>query len=67
MLKFKTNIKCGGCIKAVGPFLDGLKEVTKWEVDLSSPDRILTVEGTTDVGKVVQAVKAAGYLAEKIN
>lgn len=65
-LKFKTTIKCGGCIAAVTPVLDGLKGVNKWEVDTTIPEKVLTIE--TDRGleasEVVTALKTKGYTAE---
>nr|WP_294791054.1 cation transporter [uncultured Mucilaginibacter sp.] len=67
-LKFKTNIKCGGCIAAVTPTLDTLQGVTKWDVDTANPDKILTVtsdEGLTE-NEVISALKAKGYNAEII-
>jgi copper chaperone len=67
MMKFKTNIKCGGCIQTVKPYLDSLKEIKSWEVDILSPDKILTLEGDIAEEKVVQAIQAAGYKAEKIS
>jgi len=66
MQKFKTNIKCGGCIQKVKPGLDGLKEIISWNVDLGSPDRILTVEGEINSELVIKALSSAGYHAEKI-
>ena len=66
-MKFKTNIKCGGCIQTVKPFLESLKEIKNWQVDLSSPDRILSVEGEVAEEKVIQAIQAAGYRAEKLS
>ena len=67
MYKFKTNIKCGGCIQTVKPYLDSLKEIKSWEVDTSSPDRVLTVEGDIPEEIIVKAIQAAGYRAEKIS
>jgi copper chaperone len=67
MQRFKTNIKCGGCIQTVKPFLDGLKEINNWQVDLGSPDRILSVDGDIAEDKVIQAIQAAGYQAVKIS
>lgn len=67
-LKFKTNIKCGGCIAAVTPALDSLKGVAKWEVDTVNPDKILTLqakEGLT-TSEVISTLKGKGYNAEKI-
>ena len=67
MQSFKTNIKCGGCVNKVKPFLDGLKEIRSWKVDLDSPDRILTVEGEINGDIVIKAIAAAGYHADSIS
>lgn len=67
-LKFKTNIKCAGCIAKVTSQLDEYAGENAWEVDVTSPDKILTVEAdgvTADT--IVSAVKAAGFSAETIN
>lgn len=67
-LKFKTNIKCGGCIASVTPHLNNLLGVEKWEVDTQNPDKVLTVQ--TDSGldsqKVIDTLKGVGYNAEKL-
>lgn len=64
-LRFKSTIKCTGCINTVRPELDNLKGLTHWEVDLSHPDRILTVEGTdVQPQQVVESLQAVGYKAE---
>ena len=66
-LKFKTNINCSGCIKAVTPFLDGEKEIAHWEVDTVDPEKILTVStDTLSAGEVKEVVTKAGYKAEEI-
>jgi copper chaperone CopZ len=65
--KFKTNIKCGGCIAAVTPFLDKVNGIEKWEVDTSIPEKILTVTGDlNNTESIENAVKEAGYTIEKI-
>ncbi|HOX76885.1 MAG TPA: cation transporter [Bacteroidales bacterium] len=67
ILKFKTTIKCNGCIKAVTPGLDTISDIKSWKVDLNSPDRILTVEGDNpDAGRIMEALKNAGYKSELI-
>ena len=65
ILKFKTNIKCGGCIAAVTPFLNKIEQIKKWEVDTQSADKILTVEAENiSEGEVIAKLKEAGYTAE---
>jgi copper chaperone len=65
-IQFKTNIKCSGCVATVTPHLDQLRDA-QWEVDLKSPDRILTVKATDiQVEEVVAQLQKAGYMAEKI-
>jgi copper chaperone len=66
MQKFKTNIKCGGCIQKVKPYLDALKEIKTWNVDINSPDRILIVDGEIDGDIIIKAISKAGYRAEMI-
>jgi copper chaperone len=65
-IRFKTNIKCGGCIAAVTPYLNAIEQLDGWNVDTGSPNKILTVQTTeTGIGKEVQkAVEQAGYRAE---
>jgi copper chaperone len=67
ILRFKTNIKCNGCIQTVTPFLSGIKEIKEWKVDLTSPDRTLTVDGIElTPAVIVSALELAGYKAEQI-
>jgi copper chaperone len=66
-LKFKTNIKCGGCIEKVTPKLDEAVGADNWQVDTDNPEKILSVSGSAlDENKVRQAVNEAGFKAEKI-
>jgi len=61
-LKLKTNIKCDACVGKVTPFLDGEPSIEKWEVNLTHPDRILTVQGANiSVEKISAILKNAGY------
>lgn len=64
-LKFKTNIKCGGCIAKVTPFLNVENGILKWKVDTSSPDRILDIETeklTTQ--EIIDLLSKAGFEAQ---
>lgn len=67
-LKFKTNIKCSGCVAAVTPFLNRTVGENNWQVDVQNPDKVLTVGKEPDVTDqtVIEAVQAAGYKAESI-
>lgn len=61
-LQFKTNINCGGCIKAVTPFLSEVEGIQNWTVDTQNPDKILVVEGeNVTVAEVVAVVQEAGF------
>ena len=67
-LKFKTNIKCAGCIATVTPFLQSLDTISSWEVDTIDPEKILTVQGDgISAQEVVSRLNEAGYKAETIN
>lgn len=66
-LKFKTNIKCGGCISKVTPFLDDHQGINSWEVDTNDPDKILTIESNEATEEDVETtLKEIGFKAEKI-
>jgi len=67
-LKFKTNIKCGGCIATVTPHLDALQGVGQWEVDTNVADKVLTVKGESSslTAQVVSTLEKAGFKAELI-
>ncbi len=65
--RFQTNVKCGGCIAAITPSLNQEEGIIKWEVDLASPQRVLTVETEGLVAEEVTALlKKAGYQATRI-
>lgn len=67
ILKYKTNINCGSCIKSVTPFLNELDNVDEWKVDTTNPDKILTVEIDDEDSKAVEsAVKSAGFEIEEL-
>ena len=66
-LRFKTNIKCNGCIQTVTPFLSGIKEIKEWSVNLNSSERTLTVEGIEiNPIAIISALEQAGYKAELV-
>ena len=63
-LQFKTNLNCGSCVAAVKPFLDDVPNISDWEVDTATPERILTVHGhNVLLDSVTAAVAKAGFVA----
>lgn len=67
-LKFKTNIKCGGCIATVTPFLNKAVGEGNWQVDIQNPDKILTAEANTaTLAEIRQAIEQAGYKADPLS
>lgn len=68
-IKFKTTIKCSGCIAKATPFLDETIGKDNWEVDVQNPDKVLTVVRDENLKEdaVLKAVQAAGFKAEKVN
>lgn len=66
-LKFKTNIKCMGCVSAVSPALNEAVGADNWQVDLLTPDKQLTVMADDQEAEtVVAAIEKAGYKAEQL-
>ena len=57
--KFKSNIKCGGCIATVTPLFNAESKIKHWEVDLTSADKILTVTTEeSEIKNVKQLIEA---------
>jgi copper chaperone CopZ len=67
-LKFKTNIKCSGCVGKATPYLNNIAGDNNWEVDVQNPDKILTVisGGTVNPEEIIKAVQESGYKAESL-
>lgn len=63
-LKFKTNIKCSGCIATVTPHLNESIGEGNWQVDLNNPSKVLSIAVETSEEKVKEALEKAGYKAE---
>jgi len=66
-MKFKTTIKCTGCLDKVTPHLNETQGIDDWEVDLKNPDKVLTVKvQNASEEDVVKAVKKVGFEIERI-
>ena len=68
-LKFKTTIKCAGCLAKVTPALNETVGEDNWEVNIQTPDKVLTIASDEEVNEegVVKAVGKLGYKAERLN
>lgn len=67
-LKFKTNIKCSGCLAKVSPFLNEEASIETWDVNILTPEKTLTVD-TNETGdeKIIKAVEKAGFKIEPLD
>jgi copper chaperone len=66
-MKFRTTIKCTGCLEKVTPHLNSTKGIEKWEVELKNPEKVLTVHAQSiSEDEVMQVVKKVGYEIEKM-
>jgi copper chaperone len=66
-LRFKTNIKCSGCVANTTPYLNEVAGDGNWNVDVEDPSKILTVITSKEKqNEITKAVEKAGYRAEVI-
>lgn len=65
-LKFKTNIKCDACIAKVTPGLNEAVGADNWQVDITNPSKVLTINDKQKEAKVKEALAKVGYKAERI-
>lgn len=65
--QFKTNMQCSGCVEKVTPYLNGIKAIDKWSVDVTQPQKILIVTGPDGLeSEIMSAVQEAGYKIEPV-
>ena len=65
-LKFKTNINCMGCIAKFTPHIEEAEGVESWEVDTTTPDKMLTVKGELSEEEVKDIVNKAGFQVREV-
>lgn len=65
---FRTNAKCEGCLARIEKTLQGKINREEWNLDLSDPNRTLTVisDKLTDK-EIMGLISKAGYLIEPID
>ncbi|MGI4831905.1 MAG: heavy-metal-associated domain-containing protein [Janthinobacterium lividum] len=64
--RFKTTINCANCLRAVTPALNAESAISTWQVDTTSPDKVLTVETTLAPAQVAALVQEAGFAAQPL-
>ena len=66
--KFKTNIKCAGCLAKVSLSLNDKIGQDNWDVDLMTLKKTLTVQVSEEVNPadIIRVVKAVGFEAEEL-
>ena len=65
---FKTNLKCSGCVSALMPFMNELKGIQNWNIDLESENKTLIINSDDAVSEneIIETVSKAGYTAESV-
>lgn len=72
-LRFKTSLKCNGCVNAIKPGIEAIKKIKSWRVFLDVQDKTLEVDFENsseeeEISNAVQgAVKKEGYTIEQLN
>ena len=54
MIQVKTSAKCAGCVAKIAEQLNTFLTPEQWSIDLSSPDKLLTVKADVSAEKVVR-------------
>jgi copper chaperone len=66
-MKFKTNLNCGNCVAKVTDFLNETVGVDQWSVDLTAPERFLTVAKEIDPEIIRNGIASYGFEAEPVS
>lgn len=67
-LKFKTTIKCSGCVAKATSFLNEAVGKDNWKVDVQNPDKVLSIETENAISEaeIIKIVQEAGFKAERL-
>ncbi|WP_459556794.1 heavy-metal-associated domain-containing protein [Lacunimicrobium album] len=61
-LKLKTNLRCAACVKSIQPLFDAEPGIERWDADVSTPDKVLTVQGVeVTAARVGELLRQKGY------
>lgn len=59
--RYKTNLRCEGCVGSIAPIFNAASGVTSWSADVTGTDKVLTVEGDVPPARVGDLLGKAGY------
>ena len=65
-LKFKTTLKCDGCLSKVTPSLNKIAGEGNWNVDLQNTPKVLTITSTASEKEIEKVFQDNGFQAERI-
>ena len=67
-LKFKTNIQEMNCVDRIASYLDNVKDIITWSIDVNAEDHLLIVQGYEGLHPrdVVSIVNLAGFYAKPV-
>ena len=70
-LRFKSSLKCNGCVNTIKPGMEAIDDIKSWRVFLDVDDKVIEVETEGDEAKIVEEVKnavtKAGYKIVQLN
>lgn len=64
--RFKTTLKCSGCVAKLTPYLNEVLVQGEWSADMASPLKIITVTTDLPAEKVIEVIRTAGFKAEQL-
>lgn len=69
-LRFKSSLKCNGCVNAIKPGMEAIDDIKTWRVFLDVDNKVIEVETDGDeetiANSVQEVVTKAGYTIEKL-
>lgn len=66
---YYSTMKCQGCVDKVKGYLEAESRIHNWDVNLTNPNRTLTIEkddSLTD-SEVIEKFKGLGYTLTKVS
>ncbi|TCK83156.1 heavy-metal-associated domain-containing protein [Albibacterium bauzanense] len=65
-LKFKTTLKCSGCVTKVTSGLNKIAGEGNWGVDLENTPKVLTVTAAVSDKEIKAVLEENGFEAERV-